>query len=603
MSRSNHRVLAVLNVAGMLLGVAVGGCEDPMSPAVVIHVPPQTDAADAADCGGQGLDQAALQDALDQAPVVVVLSEGVYCLDAPLRVHSHTSIRGVGDGRNLGPATRLVQLRPATGVFHLRSVHDVAIRRLQVELHADISAKPEGDTCPTNPQNTSLCVWKRSSAIAAYDTIDVRIVETALRGGRAGIVLLDHPNLESPSGGPDAHMQCVVSITNKARESGSGAQAKFCLGQWRIYDDTCTEGEAIRNRGWRIERNRIEEARDGILIYNLADSIVQHNDVRGSIKYNGIKMGCGPILRNQILANYLHDNGANGLGDGIDLAWGWTDPDPHAPYQRYDDPPDGSFRDNRIEGNLSWSNWGNGFAIKAKAGDLGCPWNDTPYQDDPIYRLGSNAILRNAAWHNGLGGSLVESYSRANVSQLELRCIYPQGNDRMRVEGNLFAATLPPIPSVSPSFTTPLPSPGGHGATLIRVCQADYEQNWHRSSYTFIDGQRTACDLLLLHQNACGSQGVTFDAVYAEMEACPGADALPMSQPPSVMAFHSLLVGVAQTNPYHCGDDDGDGCPNLCEAFLDRDHLLDDGAACSCTSLCPPPPPWPMDPWFRDRPH
>ena len=522
--------------ASVLFGVILLGCgggqtQNPVLTAwPVVHVPPLTDDAD--NCDGQ--DQEAIQDALDLAPVQVVLESGAYCLNAPLIVHSHTRIEGAGDGRNGAPLTLLRQTRSATGVFHLKAVRNVAIRGLKIILpgQEDISrAAGDDDDCIRNPTSDKLCMWQRPSAIAAYDTRDIRITGTTLSGaGLAGIALLDQPILAAPTGGPKARL---IPLEN---------------GGWAIRDDTCSEGDTHRNRDWVIEHNRIEGVREGILIYNLSDSFIHRNTLRNSQRYNGIKIGCGPVRDNHIIANYLHDNGQGGLGDGIDVAWAWTDPGPDSINPHYEDQPDGFFRGNLIEGNLAWNNLGNGFAIKIKKGGQGCQG----YENEPLYQLGSNTLLRNASWDNGRGGSLRGDPLLATTSQLELRCIRPQGSDRLEVSGNLFAARLPILPGLTPLVTFPLPIAAApitprHGATLDRIRRADHSNNWHSSRYTFTASGRTAFDIYLpklAHDN-----DNQFDALYAE-EGGVNINKLE-TLPPEPEAFLSLLDGVALTSPYH----------------------------------------------------
>ncbi len=623
------------------------GCEPPSSPPPVISAWPVVHVTPTGDCD---VDQQALQDALDMAPVRVSLGAGVFCLVAPLVVHSNTYIEGAGTEACSGAdavcetvdagcdagcvpsctgGTTLEQHTSATGVFHLKSVEHVTIRDLRV-LNAELSKAAPGDDCVMNPSGNGNCMWKRATAIAAYDTRDVRVSNTVLIGGRAGIVLLDQPNLEAPSGGPDAYIACNARLASKAAPV-SACPLTIVDGEpvrWQIHDDTCSEGELVRNQRWIIEHNLVERARDGLLIYNLSDSIVRHNTLRNAEVFNGIKMGCGPIVRNHFVANYLFHNGfrhgsqcpGDGndvptLGDGLDVAWGWTDPKPQGEALSYDDRPDGPFRDNLFEGNLAWDNGGNGFAIKTKQGDQGCPKYppDPPDPTDPTdltdrphsdpFRLGRNALLHNAAWHNGEGGGLLGTPPLGTTSQLELRCIYPldppsegQQPQGMRVVGNVFAARLPHLPGIPPRQmpdVLPPSDPPRHGATLDRLWYARYADNWHDSDPTFVNMQRTAYDLYLRNMD---STHTSFFETYAEEEGVL-AEGVALDQldlrSPSTWALRALLWEVARTSSYHCQDDDGDGCPNICEALRNTDHL--DGAgdeSCTCWSLCLVGPPW-----------
>ncbi len=621
------------------------GCKDPSTPPPVISAWPVVHITPTGDCS---VDQEALQDALDLAPVRVVLEAGVFCLEAPLVVHSNTVIEGAGieawEGADLvcagghavpdaecGAAdagcdagcapnctggTTLKQCTSATGVFHLRSVEHVTIRDLRV-LNAELSKAAPGDDCVMNPSGNGRCMWKRSTAIAAFDTRDVRVSDTALVGGRAGIVLLDQPNLDAPSGGPDAYITCHTNLASKAALL-SACPPTMVDGEpvrWQIHDDTCSEGAVVRNERWHIEHNLVEEAEEGLLVYNLSDSIVRHNTLRNADRFNGIKMGCGPIVGNRFVANYLSHNGLGHLGDGLDVAWAWTDPKPQGEALSYDDRPDGPFRNNLFEGNLAWDNGGNGFAIKTKQGDQGCPEYppDPPAPPDPsdltnrpdfgLFRLGRNALVHNAAWHNGEGGGLQGTRPLGTTSQLELRCIYPpdppsqdQQPIGMRVVGNVFAARLPHLPGIPPRQmpdVLPPSDPPRHGATLDRLWYARYADNWHNSDPTFVNTQRTAYDLYLRQMD---STHTSFFETYAEEEGVLAEGGAPDQldlRTPTTWALRGLLWEVARTSSYHCQDDDGDGCPNICEALRDTDHR--DGAgnvSCGCRSLCLAGPPW-----------
>ncbi len=534
--------------------------------------------------------QAAIQSALDLAPVHVVLAAGTYCLNEPLTLRSNTVIEGAGDGRLDSPETMLVQNSPATSLFHLKGVWGVTIRDLKIELPKNISQPPANSDCVLNPtlddRLDDRCLWQRSAGIAAFGTRDIRILNLTIAGGRAGIALLDHPNLEAPSGGPDARLD------------------QLGVNRWAAYYDQCRKnGPGENNLSWRIENNLIEGSGDGLLIFNLSHGEILRNTLRQNISKgkggtgNGIKIGCGPVIGNRLIANYLHNNGKWGTGDGIDVAWAWTsDPVPDSitdltaafPTQEavlltVEDGPDGLFKDNLIEGNLAWGNRGNGIAFKVKQGK-GC----RSYRTDPLYQIGSNVIRRNAAWHNGRGGGASKK-NIATTSQLELRCVKPQDGEVMKVEDNIFAARLPRGAGISP---TPPASIGAsyHGATLDRVWETRYVRNWH---------SRHVGDWYVSFRSLFGNTGMAWDIYFprttsqftpfagnrADPERVspnPPPGLVETLLPPDAATFKSLLNLLTNTDPYHLGDADSDSCSNFCEAMLGRDHLDGDDGLLPC---------------------
>ncbi len=561
----------------------LSACHTPSSPPpptvipeAVIHLAvPQR-----ASCDGVS-DQAMIQAALDQAPAKIILAPGRYCLDGPLTVRSHSHIQGAGDGRDGEAPTLLQQTRPSAAAFHLNSVENVTIRELKIQLHPKISQAADGDDCPRNPIADTLCMWQRASAITAHDTRHIRIERTTLIGGRAGIALLDHPRLSAPSGGPQAE---VIALD---------ANEQFDIG-WEIRDDTCTEGDTPRNRHWSIEHNRIEGAQDGILVYNLNDSLIRANTIRAGQRFNGIKIGCGPVTANHLIANYLHGNGLGGVGDGIDVAWAWSAEEKIIERQgqrlfirHREDPPDGPFRGNLIEGNLAWNNLGNGLALKVKQNDQGCG----DYRTNPLYQIGSNTIRRNAAWENGKGGTLRGDPPLATTSQLELRCIQPQGGARLEVSGNVLTGRLPPLTGLGAGGEAPFPIAiihPHHGATLDRIWHSDYHDNWHRGLFDLRTAPPQAWDLFIAPAALSPAADNHFHALHARPEAISSPGLTP--ELPDASSLMALLSGVAQTHGYHCRDDDHDVCPNICEALGGRNHLSDEGeGSCDCQPCNAPP--------------
>ncbi len=568
-----NRPLALL-VPLALLGCGAGQPQPPLTalePITVLHLSPSNDGEP---CDPEdGSDRLALQAALDQAPVHLILAPGRYCLNGPLTIRSHSRIQGAGDGRDGEEATTLEQTRPATAALHLQGVENVTIHDLAITLHPHISRATDSG-CTLNPIADTLCMWQRSSAIAAHDTRHIRIERTTLIGGRAGIALLDHPGLSAPSGGPQAKVTPL------------DASEHFDIG-WEIDDDTCTEGDIPRNRHWTIEQNRIRAARDGLLILNLSDSLVRANTINASQTFNGIKIGCGPVHDNHLIANYLHGNGLGGLGDGIDVAWAWSVEESIVESQgqrifirQREDRPDGTFRGNLIEGNLAWNNLGNGIAIKVKQDDQGCG----DYRTNPRYQLGSNSLRRNALWNNGNGGKLRGNPPLATTSQLELRCIQPHGAARLEVSGNVLAARLPPLTGLGAGGEPPFPIATfrpRHGATLNRIHRSDYHHNWHHGLFDLRTPQPQAWDLSIAPAILSPAADNHFHAIHARPEAISSPGLTPSL--PDTSSLMALLSGVAQTHGYHCRDDDGDYCPNICEALGGRDHLNDEGeGGCDC---------------------
>ncbi len=567
-----NATMRTLPLLALIVLLSLPGCEagqsQASSPMVVLHLIPGN---------GNGpcepdddSDRLTLQEALDQAPVHIILAPGRYCLNGPLTVLSHSRIEGAGDGRHGGLFSELVQSRSATSLFHLAAVENVVIEKIRLTLPTQsLSQAPQESDCRRNPIDDALCMWQRPSAIAAHDTRHIRIEHTTLIGGRAGIALLDHPQLTSPSGGPESKLDPL--------EDG-----------WEIIDDSCSGGDTPRNRHWVIGHNHIRAAQDGLLILNLSDSLIRANTISDSRRFNGIKIGCGPVRDNHIIANYLHGNGLEGLGDGIDIAWGWTEEEKTLTaddilIRQREDRPDGTFRGNLIEGNLAWNNLGNGIAIKVKQNDQGCG----DYRTNPLYQLGSNSLRRNALWGNGRGGSLRDDPPLATTSQLELRCIQPQGAARLEVSGHLLAALLPPLAGLGAGGEPPFPITTfwpRHGAFLDRIHQSDYHHNWHHGLYDVRAPQPQAWDLFIGPDALSAAADNHFHSVHARAEAVstPGLDL----EPADSLSLEALLAGVAQTHGYHCRDEDGDYCPNICEALGGRNHLFDEGEGdCDC-QLC-----------------
>ncbi|HHJ14158.1 MAG TPA: hypothetical protein ENJ79_07235 [Gammaproteobacteria bacterium] len=522
--------------------------------------------------------RAALQAALDTAPVEVVLAPGVFCIDRPLVVHSRTIIRGSQqDGQRL---SSICQIHPATSIFHLSNVWGVEIAELNLGLNRSITkisniaaseglpcslspdiAAAEGVSCTLNPWNPDACLWRRGSGIAAYNTRGVRVRGLHITGGTYGIALLDQPLLERPQHGPGA----AFSLRTNSKYSSI----------LRVEDDPCSPGRS--NVAWTIEDNLIEYARDGLLVYNLSHSVVERNTVRESVRFNGIKIGCGPVRHNRFVANYLARNGVDGRGDGIDVAWAWTiTAKPSADgrcLETVEDVPDGHFRDNLFAFNLAWGNGGSGIAMKTKPASFkatDCDGNpfDLPNVPQDIQAFVRNDIVGNILWGNGVGAGDCKP-GNCPFSQLELRRLLPlspeQASGGMRVFRNILAAD---------------PGQPANGAFLCKIFNGmEYAGNWHRGSVAV--GDQHDIWIEWSNRQKCTMSNVSFLRNFADLTDMhlppPGnpvyQQLVGTSLPATDTAYQSLVDAIVASHPYHLEDSDGDSCPNAREALAGTDHL------------------------------
>ena len=508
--------------------------------------------------------RAVLQAALDMAPVNISLTRGVFCIDQPLIVHSSTTISGVQANGELFSVIQ--QRKPATSIFHLSKVWGVEIAHIKLELNPNI-ASSEGVSCELDPWNPGLCLWRRGSGIAAYDTRGITVRGVHITGGTYGIALLDQPLLERPLHGP----QASFSLRNNANIL-------------RIEDDPCSTGRG--NLSWIIEDNVIEEARDGLLVLNLSHSNVERNTIRDSKKFNGIKIGCGPVENNRVAANYLAHNGVNNLGDGIDVAWGWkirseerseeiTDQPANHNNQTtkrcletIEDAPDGVFRNNTFTANLIWGNGANGIAIKTSPAQQendcdGDPFDLPAEPPGDIMKLARNDIIGNIIWGNGVGNAQCNQ-GNCPFSQLELRRLLPPlletPDGKMRVIGNVLAAA-PEVPA--------------NGAFLHKIYAMEYIGNWHRGS---VPGGKLR-DIWSIEGSQCTITNTAFLWNFADQDdldlpqggncSLLQASALPAWD----FAYDWLVNAIVASHPYHLEDSDGDGCPNAREVLAGADHL------------------------------
>ncbi|GEM_PF-3243529 len=510
--------------------------------------------------------RAVLQAALDMAPINILLTRGEFCIDQPLIVHSSTTISGAQANGEL--LSTIQQMSPATSIFHLSKVWGVEIAHIWLDLNPDNLnpdiASAKGISCQLNPWDPGRCLWRRGSGIAAYDTRGITVRGLHITGGTYGIALLDQPLLERPLHGP----QASFSLRDNANIL-------------RIEDDPCSTGRG--NLSWTIEGNLIERARDGLLALNLSHSTVERNTIRDSIKFNGIKIGCGPVENNRVAANYLAHNGVNSLGDGIDVAWGWTiestgvtmgQPTNHNNQhterclETIEDVPDGVFQNNTLTANLIWGNGANGIAIKTSPAQQendcdGDPFDLPAEPPGDIMKLARNDIIGNIIWGNGVGNAQCNQ-GNCPFSQLELRRLLPPlletPGGEMRVTGNVLAAA-PEVPA--------------NGAFLHKIYGMEYIVNWHRGS---VPGGKLR-DIWIIDESQCEEVNATFLWNFADQDDLDlpqegNCSLLQTSALPAWgFAYDWLVNAIVASHPYHLEDSDGDGCPNAREVLAGADHL------------------------------
>lgn len=508
--------------------------------------------------GNCTIDHQNLQAALDAGATNVNIPPGTYCIFAPLYVRSGTVVTGAGSGDDPAMNTIIEQRNSATSAFHMNEIQASALRNVRVVLDGDISSPPAGEDCVRHPDDESTCLWRRGSGVAIYGSSDIEISGNTFMFGTYGVALLDQPNLQTPLAGPEAE---VVGAAPDAE----------------AWYDACTD--LASNRRITITRNTIIGARDGIFVLNSIDGEISRNTVALSLKYNGLKFSCGPVENNEVVANYLYGNGIGGLGDGIDVAWGWSElPEPWG--WTVEDPPDGYFRDNVFIGNLSWGNSGNGFEIKSsKYMDPTPKRGLTAYfcgSEDPldlvdILRIGETTVALNAAWSNRL-------------SQFVLRRSAPSAgcfvnlpwNERTQIVGNVWRAD---------------PTAPANGFSMGMVRNAHFERNWSEGSW----GGGNARDYYFFHPSIHFVSGMRNFGDWSDVDQVEGVtyegndpDIVGFKQTladPTLANYENNLAVVVASDPYHCEDDDGDGCANACEALASTDHK--DPASTPTVCACP----------------
>ncbi len=481
---------------------------------------------------------------------------GAYCITEPLSVSSDTEVVGAGSGVDPATNTIVTQVSSATSGFTMVGISNSTLTGVRVVLSFDLATAPPGSTCTRNPLDSDKCMWRRGSGVAMYGVSNVTVANCAFVGGANGIALLDHSQIDEPAGGP--HAQVVVGDD----------------GRPEVWNDACSS--RADNVDVQVLGNQITGAQNGILILNLGGGSVRGNTVRGSKVFNGIKVGCGPVVGNRIVANYLSGNGVGGVGDGIDVAWAWSESDESWGWS-IEDPPDGEFRWNTIQSNLIWGNVANGIAIKSSqytsptpkrgvtAYFCGAPGN---YDLTTTMRLANNQVSGNAVWDNG-------------ASQIELRRYAP-------VEGCFSALPYDERPAVYDNVVWGATTTS-NGIALGHVRNITVHENWAQGSRAgsnahdiyFFSGK---INYVYMSADFADAEDI---AAVAGVTFGPGKRVeglFETLQEPTVSARDPMLGAILRADPIHCADDDGDGCPNACEALSGTDHLdaADVPDVCTC---------------------